>query len=387
MRLICFVFIITFFISGIIQGKSPVIKLSSDSKEDMLVSPGIGMEGPGGLIYVADYYDNYVKVFSPDGKFVRKFGGIGEGPGQIKRLGSFNFTPDQTHIFFVEFFRGNRRITFTDLKGKCTSTIKLDFKTHFGVYKGVMLPDGRFILEFHEKGVGSVKKESGYFQYFTKLKLILINKDSGFEKEFLVQNLMHSVSMRPNCCNIDIPFQPVFLWFVKDQQLFFTDGLSNELTTFNLDTDKSSRIKLHIPAPEKVTGDDLELWRNKIKNLVHYKNRRGAWAVSHAVVDLYKESFHDKKPNLSGISLTYGGNILVEVNVEKSNLVKYYLLDKDGVLIDTVKSAAFNLRITRNYLIFKAVDKEDNVEVCLIRREKGEKEDFKKLADILSKLE
>ena len=78
----------------LLYGKNQVKTLHFDSMDEVLVYPGIYKEGPDGLIYVADFKDYYIKVFSPDGEFLRKFGGRGEGPGQIKRLGSFGFSPE-----------------------------------------------------------------------------------------------------------------------------------------------------------------------------------------------------------------------------------------------------------------------------------------------------
>ena len=43
---------------------------------------GLALDGEGN-VYVSDDERNDVQVFSPDGNFLRKFGGYGRGEGQI----------------------------------------------------------------------------------------------------------------------------------------------------------------------------------------------------------------------------------------------------------------------------------------------------------------
>ena len=45
-------------------------------------------EGPDGLIYVYDRMDPSIKVFSPEGTYLRKLGRAGQGPGEIQRANS-----------------------------------------------------------------------------------------------------------------------------------------------------------------------------------------------------------------------------------------------------------------------------------------------------------
>ena len=252
----------------LLYGKNQVKTLHFDSMDEVLVYPGIYKEGPDGLIYVADFKDYYIKVFSPDGEFLRKFGGRGEGPGQIKRLGSFGFSPDKKSIFFVEYFNGHKWITFTDLNWNYKSLVKLDTKERYGVYDAVMLPDSRFLLEIHQLNANNRKKSSNYYQYYLTRKLRLINKNGVIEKELLNRNYIDSISMKPNCCDIEVPFQPVYLWQLLDGKVIFTDGLSKDIKFIDLNNRNMGIIKTPLPQPETVTKEDLNNWRNKIKNSV-----------------------------------------------------------------------------------------------------------------------
>jgi hypothetical protein len=300
-------------------------------------------------------------------------------------MGSFGFSPDKKHIFFCEYFNGHNWITFTDLDGNYKSIIKLSFKKRYGIYDAAMLPDGRFVLEIHESGPGAVKKGSHFYQYYFTRKLRLVDKDGATEKEFRNRTYMHSISMKPNCCDIEIPFQPVYLWQILEGQILFTDGLNSDMKTIDLKSGSTGIIKTHLPRPEMVTTSDLDGWRDKLKNTVAYKNRKGAFAVSAKVLDLYENSAFEKKTNVSRMSITGGGNFLLESPVDNSNqLVTYWLLDKKGTSISKAKIRAFGLTVTKNYFLFKVYDEEENEHICLKKIENDEKEDFAQLNSILS---
>jgi hypothetical protein len=302
-----------------IYGKNHIKTLHSDSIDELLVYPEIYKEGPDGLIYVADFKDYYIKVYSSEGKYLRKFGGRGEGPGQIKRMGSFGFSTDKKSIFFVEYFNGHKWITFTDLNGNYKNLIKLDTKERYGVYDAVMLPDSRFLLEIHKYNANAIKKYSNYYEYYSTRKLRLINKNGVTEKEFLNRNYINSISMKSNCCDIEVPFQSAYLWQTLDGQVIFTDGLSTDIKIVDFNNRSIGRIKTPLPHPGMVTQDDLDKWRNKLKNSVAYQKQMGAFAVSRKVVDLYKKSAYEKKINLKRMSLTSDRNILIEIPIANSS--------------------------------------------------------------------
>ena len=54
-------------------------------EEGELIYPRQIAEGPDGNIYVYDQSDAFIKVYSPEGRYLRAFGGEGQGPGEIQR--------------------------------------------------------------------------------------------------------------------------------------------------------------------------------------------------------------------------------------------------------------------------------------------------------------
>ncbi len=57
-------------------------------------SIGSILEDPLGRFWVTDTQAGEIRVFDPDGRFVRRVGGTGEGPGEFSRLGSIHLGPD-----------------------------------------------------------------------------------------------------------------------------------------------------------------------------------------------------------------------------------------------------------------------------------------------------
>lgn len=63
--------------------------------------------GPDGKIYVADFYNHRIQVFSSEGRFLTAFGEQGEGEGQFERPVDVAVETDAT-LYVVDF--GNDRI-------------------------------------------------------------------------------------------------------------------------------------------------------------------------------------------------------------------------------------------------------------------------------------
>jgi len=61
---------------------------------EMLSRPMLYTVDNGGRIYISDYQDQAIKVFDPDGKYIRSIGRQGEGPGEFSNIGSPTILPD-----------------------------------------------------------------------------------------------------------------------------------------------------------------------------------------------------------------------------------------------------------------------------------------------------
>lgn len=72
-----------------------VEELSIGGEEyDMLSRPRSFIVGQNENIYIADYQDQSIKVFDPDGEFMHSIGQKGEGPGEFSSVGFLIFLPN-----------------------------------------------------------------------------------------------------------------------------------------------------------------------------------------------------------------------------------------------------------------------------------------------------
>ncbi|MFZ2054130.1 MAG: 6-bladed beta-propeller [Candidatus Aminicenantales bacterium] len=71
-----------------------------EPKEAALYRPADILVDENDLIYISDYQDSMIKVFDPQGKFVRAIGRQGQGPGEFQRITAMDFLPDGRLLVF-----------------------------------------------------------------------------------------------------------------------------------------------------------------------------------------------------------------------------------------------------------------------------------------------
>ncbi|MEN8154448.1 MAG: hypothetical protein ABFR75_10540 [Acidobacteriota bacterium] len=370
MKFFYYIFIIFLLISPLISGS--IYKIGIDDGPGEIIFPGEIKEGPDGNIYVSDYSDSFIKVYSPEGKYIRRIGGKGEGPGEMKRMGRFGFTGDKKNLFFTEYFTGHRWITFIDLSGKFKKVFKLNIKGFYGMRKAVILPDGKIFLSLdYSADVNPVK---GYFTYSRLSVLVEIGPGGDIIKKIITRNKVASVSVISSGAMIEIPYQPVFKWVLLKNRIFFADGLSKRIKEFDLSGKLKRKINTHLPEPENITEKDLMEWRNDNKS--YFKNRDKTWFANFGkIFDMYKRSIYKKKPNLSELKIIPGDRILIaESSQENSNIKRYSIIEPfekagnkkfKGFFIDLKGSG---LEITGNFILIKYKDDEENNIVCCLKR-------------------
>ena len=355
------------------------VKIGTLGTEGELIYPRQIKEGPDGNIYVYDSMDAFIKVYSPEGKFLRKMGGEGQGPGEIQRNDgvSFGFTPDKK-LYFTEFFTGHPWITLMELSGKFQKAIKLDIKEFFGVSIASCLPDGRFLTELNF--AGRPEREKDFFYHRSPQEIILQNADGGIISKIKRTAYITRISYESRGADSPIPFVPAFAWCpYKQDTVLFSDGLSTKLQVYNYQGKLIKEIQTPLPEPEKVTRKDLNMWRERRKEA--YASRNPDWWNRFGkVIDNYKKSIYKEHPNLSGIALTPQGNILISSRWdEENNRSLYWLLDESGETKAEVTSTAGGVSISKSFIFFRKADEDGIITVYAQKRTGSEKEDLLKL--------
>lgn len=101
-----------------------------------------------------------------------------------------------------------------------------------------------------------------------------------------------------------------------------------------------------------------------------------SWLSFPRVVEKYKKSIYDKKPNLSGISPTPDGNILVSGPWSEDEKTEYWLIDENGKTIALVSLDCEMLRVTEHFIFFSTTDEEGNYLIHCLKRSETESRDL-----------
>jgi DNA-binding beta-propeller fold protein YncE len=87
--------------------------LFPEDHEGQFYYPARVAVGPDNLVYVADSYNNRVQVFTPEGTFVRKWGGMGLWGGRFRVTSGMAFD-QRGHILVADFYNHRVQIFKTD---------------------------------------------------------------------------------------------------------------------------------------------------------------------------------------------------------------------------------------------------------------------------------
>jgi hypothetical protein len=346
-----------------------------------LISSQEMKEGPDGNIYVYDQQDGYIKVYGPKGKFLRKIGGQGQGPGEIQRIEdvSFGFLPEEK-LYFTEFLGGHSWITVMELSGEFSRVIKLKFKERFGLIRIHALSDGKFLAQV--SFVGKPKKLKDYFLHSFPITLFVLDQNGVPVKELITTNYYIRISYLSGGGDAGIPFTPHFSWcYYKDDLVVFADGISNKFKLFNFEGTLIKEIETYLPEPKKVTHKDLDAWRKEAKESLQVRDG-GAWYNQFGnVIEKYKKSIYDVKPILSSLSRTPDGNVLVSGIWDRGKRVRsYWLLDENGAGLAELKVSVNDMRITKSFILFRTEDEDFFSQVHALQRTGSEKDDLLRLS-------
>ncbi len=361
--------------------------LGREQGNGFLYSPEQILEGPDGNIYVYDSSDAFIKVYSPQGKFLRRMSGKGQGPGEFMRAdnASFGFLP-AGKLFFTEFFQGHRWITLMDLSGKFNKTIPIRIEQNFGMVKAIPLETGGFVADISFSGYNArFEKNKGYWAIPRMRKLLRIDPEGRVVSELMSSNCIREISFSDNGGDQWIPFVPSFCWFAggKDS-IFFSDGLSRRIKQISLDGSIIREIETDLPEPNKVTQKDLDRWREMRKSQI---GTMPFYQRSGKVIEKYKQSIYDRKPNMDIMSGTQEGNLLVsKLGEDAGEENEFWLLDDKGKTKAHFDVLEGDLVLSKHFVFLMTKDEMDDTLVRAFPRQDSEEKDLKRIEELMSGL-
>ena len=378
---VCF-FILAFLVVLDSSGQNRFI-IGTEDGDGFLAYPRHIQEGPDGNIYVFDWSDFYIKAYSPQGKYLRRIGGQGQGPGEVQRAdgANFGFTSDGK-LYFTEYIRGHRWITFMKLSGEFIKVLPLDIKETFGIANSFPLEDGGFLIQLSFMSAPEIKKD--YFLYKSPSLLARIDSEGKVISNITRTEHFTRISSSGDGADSPLPYSPEFLWVPsQNDTIVFADGMSKNFKVYDYQGKLIREIETALPKPDKVTSKDLAAWRRGREDSMMARNP--SWYNRFGrVIEKYKKSLYDK-PNINSISVTPEGNFVVEGPVHyEATEIQYWLLDEKGKILAQMRLAGFDVSITENFVFFYSRDEDENVLVNCVKRKGSEKEDFLRLKEFLN---
>jgi hypothetical protein len=354
--------------------------------EGMLIYPRQIEEGPDGNIYVFDSGDSYIKVYTPDGQFSRRIGGQGEGPGKFQRAdgAAFGFTPGGD-LLFTEFIGGHRWMTFMALSGDFIKVLSLDVDEAYGIHRAQALADGGYLV--HLAFFSTAVKKSDYYLYKEPQALVRIDGEGHVVSTVVETDYMTMISFIPDGATSRLPYCPIFSWVpMRDGEVVFSDGMSSKFKVLDYQGKLLREIQTGLAEPVTVTQSDLDGWKKAREERMMAANP--SWYDRFGkVIYKYEKSLYDK-PNMSGMTLTRGGRILVAGPWRfDAGRRDYWLMEGDGKISTTVAVGGWGLDISESYVFYMTSDEEGNTVVHCVRRAGTEKDDLSAAAALANQQE
>ncbi len=380
MREIKLILVVFMLISTALKGEN-VITLGQAGTEGELVFPRQVAEGPEGSIYVYDQADAFIKVYSPQGNFLRKIGGKGQGPGEIQRADgvTFGFTADGK-LFFTEFFGGHAWITVVKLGGELDRVIKPQINEFFGIFRTVSLAGGNFLVEL--AFLGKPEKEKDYFYHRSLREIALLDGEGRVLSRIKQANHITRISYVHDGADSPIPFPPMFLWCPFDEKsVLFSEGLDTKIQMLDFSGKLVREIETSLPEPEKVTRKDLDEWRKQRRELIQSRDPDW-WARFGKVIEKYKKSIYPYKPTIWEINKTPQGRFLIASRIDRNQPHRgYWLMDKDGKQLVKVDTSVWIMGISPNFIFLGQVDEDGVPSIKAFKRQGKEEDDLLRLRD------
>jgi hypothetical protein len=299
-----------------------VYKEKDEAGEIRLFKPGRFAVDAQGQIYIGDNSDMAIKVFDPQGKYLRAIGRKGEGPGEFTFIGDMVPLPDGRLL--VTDFQA-RRTSFFDYEGQFLVSYpwKKNFlKVHLATESSCTLEEGVYTEEVRERWIKKID--------FAGEELMSFGKFSFPE--------IKMVQVGEGMISTSVPWTPasVFAGDNSRQWLYHCPGDQYLIEVY----DQEGKLFRKIDRPYEavpVTDDDI----NEIKS--DYTKRPDSPAAK-----LYAQmEFPRVKPVSDRLIVDSDGNLWLRTSEVKKNqgkeITAYDIINPDGfyearVLLDVTPS-------------------------------------------------
>jgi len=205
-------------------------------------------------IYISEWQDQVIKVFGPDGKYIKTIGAKGSGPGEFQRIESIVFTKDGK---LVVTDGGTRRTSFFDSSGQFLKS----FQWRTGQYNFILLKSSSYV--FGERAYSGIRQNS----YFYVKEIDFDGKEIRDYGDFTGANALITRLRSGGTSYTSLPVSPSSLFIGDKDKEWFYHCLNNKYVIEVYDASGKLFRKIDRPyEPVPFTKKDEEKYRARFKN-------------------------------------------------------------------------------------------------------------------------
>jgi DNA-binding beta-propeller fold protein YncE len=196
-------------------------------------------------IYIADSSANNIKVFDPEGQFIKTLGRKGQGPGEFQM--PYHLAVSEGRIVVWEL--GNRRLSVLTESGEFLKSVQMS-PTDGWPRKICFLPNGNFVIERLRTFYGDNEKPQECF-------IEIYSPELESKKTIYTQSVWRNKYITsPVRTNVPQPFASLVYWDVAPDGKIVI-GYSEKYTIDIFDSEKGKLFDFsHTYDPIKVTKED-----------------------------------------------------------------------------------------------------------------------------------
>jgi len=267
---------------------------------------------PKGNVYVSDWASNHIKVFGPDGKFLRTIGRAGQGPGELGGPSVIEVSGDR----FIIWESMNSRFSILTLDGKLIKTAPRLPQGVWGDLFGLKaLPDGRLIA-FIDKGLDAEKFQGGPLPSERAYAVLLLSPDLSVVKTLFEKSIRRRNWFRhPQTQGVGqaaFPYHPDIVFDASPAGMLAI-GYSLGYDIGLYDPEGMQKASIHRPTqPVKIEERDRKAHFNVFTMRVFVNNQMET--VTGAPDYIVKATeFPENFPPYRGVSFDGKGNLWVQI--------------------------------------------------------------------------
>ncbi len=293
---------------------------------------GLAVDGEGN-VYVSDYGACDIKVFGPDGKFIRAFGQNGQGPGDLGSPESIEAAAGRIRVQEV----GNQRLSILELNGQYVASVPFAPDSGFGRFLGFRsLPDGRLVMLL-ERGLPSgfrgrlpEEQDQTVLVYSGDLKATRAIYEKKFRSSCWGRNPDNNAMHR-----IVFPYHPRVLFAVSPFGMIAV-GYNAKYEIELHDPDKGLlRTLKHAYEPIPLESLDKKAHFDQFKMAVYIENMRKVLPRPPDYI-LKLTEFPEFLPPYGGLDFDSAGNLLVNVYTKNRATSVYDVFSTEGTYINRI---------------------------------------------------